>query len=393
MGACYAVIIHLPRRVGYHPGRTSPDPLVYRLLRPLLFLLPAETSHRLTFALAGLLYRIPGFPTLIRLLGARRTKTLPAEIMGIPLTCPVGLAAGLDKNAELAPLFADLGFGFVELGTVTPRPQPGNPPPRLFRLPAHAALINRLGFNNAGLAQFLDHLYRLPKRGPIGINIGRNKDTSNEQALDDYRTALRAVYAHADYVTINVSSPNTPGLRALQEGGQLEALLQALKHEQTVLAQREGHAVPLALKIAPDLDADQIGEIARVVLAHGIEAVIATNTTVARSGLEQEPLANEAGGLSGRPLKARSTEVIRELYRHLQGRAAIIGVGGIENADDAWEKLVAGADAVQVYTAFIYQGPSLVRHIVRGLQGKVRATGVATLAEAVAAARAGQRKA
>mgnify|MGYP001571769144 FL=1 len=363
-------------------------PALYRLLRPLLFLLEAEAAHRLIFVLFGAFYRIPGFPGLVRMICARRTRQLPLDLMGLRLPGPVGLAAGLDKNAELAPLFADLGFGFVELGTVTPRPQPGNPRPRLFRLPAAAALINRMGFNNAGLAQFLDNLYRLPKRGPVGINIGRNKDTPNEQALDDYRTALRAVYAHADYVAINVSSPNTPGLRALQEGGQLEALLRALKHEQTVLAQREGHVVPMALKIAPDLDADQIGEIARIVLAHGIEAVIATNTTVTRPGLEHEPLANEAGGLSGRPLKARSTEVIRELYRHLQGRVSIIGVGGIENADDAWEKLVAGADAVQVYTAFIYQGPALVRRIVRGLEAKVRAAGVATLAEAVAAARA-----
>ena len=366
---------------------------MYRLLRPLLFLLEAEAAHRLTFVLFGIFYRIPGFPWLIRQVCARRVRRLPVGLMGIRLERPVGLAAGLDKNAELAPLFADLGFGFVELGTVTPRPQAGNPRPRLFRLPSAAALINRLGFNNAGLAQFLDNLYRLPKRGPIGINIGRNKDTPNELALDDYRTALRAVYAHADYVTINVSSPNTPGLRALQEGGQLEALLQALKHEQTVLAQREGHAVPLALKIAPDLDAEQIGEIARIVLTHGIEAVIATNTTVSRAGLEQEPLANEPGGLSGRPLKTKSTEVIRELYRHLQGRVAIIGVGGIENADDAWEKLVAGADAVQVYTAFIYQGPALLRRISRGLERKLRAAGVATLAEAVTAARAGQRNA
>jgi dihydroorotate dehydrogenase len=360
---------------------------LYRLLRPLLFLLDAEAAHRFSFALIGLFYRLPGFSRLVRLFCVGRARTLPVEVMGIALARPVGLAAGLDKNAELAPFFADLGFGFVELGTVTPRPQAGNPRPRLFRLRAARALINRMGFNNAGLAQFLDNLYRLPKRGPVGINIGRNKDTPNEQALDDYRAALRAVYAHADYVTINISSPNTPGLRALQEGGQLEALLSALKHEQTVLAQREGRRVPLALKIAPDLDSEQIAEIARVVLAHGIEGVIATNTTIARPGLEQEPVANEPGGLSGRPLRAPSTGVIRELYRHLQGRAAIIGVGGIENADDAWEKLVAGADAVQVYTAFIYEGPALVRRIVRGLDEKVRVSGAATLAEAVAKAR------
>lgn len=383
----------MAKQLRYDHANHTATPALYRLLRPLLFLLEAEAAHRLTFVLFGFFYRIPGFPWLVRLACARRVRRLPVELMGIRLERPVGLAAGLDKNAELAPLFADLGFGFVELGTVTPRPQAGNPRPRLFRLPAAAALINHLGFNNAGLAQFLDNLYRLPKRGPVGINIGRNKDTPNELALDDYRTALRAVYAHADYITINVSSPNTPGLRALQEGGQLEALLRALKHEQAVLAQREGHVVPLALKIAPDLDAEQIGEIARIVLAHGIEAVIATNTTISRSDLEQEPLANEPGGLSGRPLKAKSTEVIRELHRHLQGRATIIGVGGIENADDAWEKLVAGADAVQVYTAFIYQGPALLRRINRGLERKLRAAGVATLAEAVAAARAGQRNA
>jgi len=362
------------------------------LLRPLLFRLEAETAHRLTFTVLGLLYRIPGFPSLVRRFCANRLPSLPTPLMGMPLQRPVGLAAGLDKNAELAPLFADLGFGFVELGTVTPRAQPGNPKPRLFRLPAAAALINRMGFNNAGLAQFLDNLYRMPKRGPIGINIGRNRDTPNEQAPDDYLTALRAGYAHADYIAINISSPNTPGLRALQEGEQLEVLCRTLKQEQATLAMRHQRTVPLALKIAPDLDDEQIGEIARLVLAHGLEGVIATNTTISRPGLEQEPRAAQAGGLSGRPLKARSTEVIRQLYRHLQGRVPIIGVGGIENADDAWEKLVAGADAVQIYSAFIYQGPAVVREIVRGLETKMRAAGASTLAEAINAARAAANK-
>ncbi len=355
----------------------------YRLLRPLLFRFDPETIHHLTLQGLRRLSALPGIHAAMR----ARVPRLPVRVMGLELANPVGLAAGLDKNAECARAFADLGFGFLELGTVTPRPQAGNPRPRLFRLVPEHAIINRMGFNNVGVAQFLDNLVRGGHPCPLGINIGKNKDTPNEQAVDDYRVALRAVYAHADYVTVNISSPNTPGLRALQEGGELERLLAALKAEQEKLRAAHDRYVPIALKIAPDLDDEQIAEIARLLLAHAFDGVIATNTTVTRPGLAQHALARQAGGLSGRPLRPLSTHVIRQLYARLQGHIPIIGVGGIETAEDAWEKLVAGADAVQLYTALIFRGPGVVAEIVRGLAARVRASGCATLAEALAQAR------
>lgn len=358
---------------------------MYKLLRPLLFRLDAETSHYLAFGALRALSRVPGARACLR----RRPPPLPVEVMGLKFPNPVGLAAGLDKNADLAPILADFGFGFLELGTVTPRPQPGNPKPRLFRLPAQRAVINRMGFNNVGLAQFLNNEYQWECACLIGINIGKNKDTPLEHAVDDYLAALRAVYPHADYVTINISSPNTPGLREMQSQEHLDELLRALKADQAALAGIHGRYVPMAVKIAPDLDDSQIAAIAELVLKHGVDAVIATNTTTARPGLEQEPLAKQAGGLSGRPLKPLSTAVIRKLYTHLLGKIPIIGVGGIETADDAWDKLVAGADLVQIYTVFIYEGPGVVKRILRGLADKVAASGCATLADAVAKARGG----
>jgi dihydroorotate dehydrogenase len=362
----------------------TPTAILYRLLRPLLFKLDAEASHRLAFGALRALAHVPGFRRCLR--GAR-PPGLPVEVMGLRFPNPVGLAAGLDKNADYAPLLAALGFGFVELGSVTPRPQPGNPLPRLFRLPEQRAVINRMGFNSVGLAQFLNNRYRWECPCPVGINIGKNKDTPLERAVDDYLAALRAVYPHADYITVNISSPNTPGLREMQTQENLDALLRALKAEQAVLAGTHGQYVPLAVKIAPDLDDGQIAAVAALAHTHKIDAVIATNTTVTRPGLEQEPLAKEPGGLSGRPLKALSTEVVRKLYGHLQGRIPIIGVGGIENADDAWDKLVAGADLVQIYSVLIYDGPGVVADIVRGLAQKVSQWGAPTLVEAVAKAR------
>ncbi|MHB8534551.1 MAG: quinone-dependent dihydroorotate dehydrogenase [Sulfuricaulis sp.] len=360
---------------------------LYRLLRPLLFWLPAETSHRLIFSLLDLLYRLPGAGSVTRALFTRRIPALPVTVMGLHFPNPVGLAAGLDKNAEhLGPL-ADFGFGHIELGTVTPRPQPGNLRPRLFRLPRHAALINRMGFNNVGVEKFLDHLAKQVKHCPIGINIGKNRDTPVERAVEDYLAALRAVYVHADYVAVNISSPNTAGLRDLQNRDQLEELLRALKAEQSTLAEKHGRYVPIALKIAPDLDDAQIAAIAGLVLDYKFDAVIATNTTITRPVLGQEPLSHQTGGLSGRPLKRLSTEIIRKLHAHLQGNLPIIGVGGIENADDAWEKLVAGAGLVQVYTGLIYEGPGIVQNIVQGLFERMRASGADSLAEAVTRAR------
>jgi len=309
---------------------------VYSLIRPLLFTLDAEHSHDLTLGLLQTAYRVPGVASLVRRMYADRAPALPVEVMGLRFPNPLGLAAGLDKEARcLAPLL-DFGFGFLELGTVTPRPQPGNPKPRLFRLTRHAAIINRMGFNSSGLESFLANLAAQPRRCLIGINLGKNKLTPDAQAIDDFLAGLRAVYAHADYVTLNISSPNTPGLRALQDEAPLADLLATLKHEQGLLARAHSRYVPIALKIAPDLDDNGIDTIARLLLEHRMDAVIATNTTIGRPGLEQEPRARETGGLSGQPLRVLSTQTIRRLYATLQGRIPIIGVGGIGNADDAW---------------------------------------------------------
>lgn len=361
-------------------------PAMYKLLRPLLFALDPELSHALSFGLLRGAYRVPGLAQLTHACLTRELPALPVEVMGLHFPNPVGLAAGLDKNAEYIQPLADFGFGWLEIGTVTPRPQPGNPRPRLFRLPEQEAIINRMGFNNAGVEVFLANLRAQPKPCLLGINIGKNRDTPTEAATEDYLRALRAVYAYADYVTVNISSPNTPGLRALQEGEALEPLLAALKREQAALAERHGRCVPLALKIAPDLDDAQIAIIAQLVEQHRFEAVIATNTTLTRPGLPAA-LAAESGGLSGRPLKDLSTAVIRKLYAHLQGRVPIIGVGGVSSAQDAWEKMAAGADLVQIYSALIFQGPEVVREIVTGLAERVRASGKPGLRETLAQTR------
>jgi len=359
---------------------------MYKLIRPLLFALDPELSHALSFGLLRGAYRVPGLAQLAHACVAQEPPPLPVEVMGLRFPNPVGLAAGLDKNAQYLQPLAAFGFGWLELGTVTPRAQPGNPKPRLFRLPEHEAIINRMGFNNVGVETFLANLRTQPKPCPLGINIGKNRDTAAERTTEDYLSALRAVYAHADYVTVNISSPNTPGLRALQTGAALEALLAALKREQTALAERHGRRVPLALKIAPDLDDAQIAAIAALVEQHRFEAVIATNTTTTRPGVSSA-LASEDGGLSGRPLNDLSTAVIRKLYAHLQGRVAIIGVGGVSNAQDAWEKLVAGADMVQIYSALIFHGPGVVHDIVAGLAARVQSSGRDNLRAALAQAR------
>lgn len=363
---------------------------MYPLLRLLLFRLDAETSHTITFFVLRLLYRL-GAGWLVRLIYARRTASLPVKLMGLNFRNPVGLAAGLDKDARYIKALADFGFGALELGTVTPRAQPGNPKKRLFRLPRQRALINRMGFNNVGIDAFVERLRRASKSKTcvVGVNIGKNYDTPIERAADDYLSALRAVYMHADYVAVNISSPNTPNLRALQGQDRLGQLLRALKAEQVELAKTRGVYVPIALKVAPDLDDEQITAIAQQVRAVGLDAVIATNTTLSRPGLDDELLARETGGLSGRPLKALSTGVIRKLFAQLRGEIPIIGVGGIESAQDAWDKLVAGADLIQVYTGLIYHGPGLVREITNGLAQRVRAANCGSLKEAVERTRAG----
>ena len=332
--------------------------MLYSLFRPLLFTLDPETAHDLALttleaaAACGV---------------ARRVAPSPVEAMGLHFPNRVGLAAGLDKNATHIDALAALGFGFIECGTVTPRPQPGNPKPRLFRLPQAEALINRMGFNNDGVERFLANVAKARYRGILGLNIGKNFDTPNERAADDYITCLRAVYARASYVTVNISSPNTVGLRELQAGAALDALLGSLKAEQARLAQQHGKYTPLAVKIAPDLGAADIKRIARSLLAHKIDAVVATNTTTERGGVEGMKHADEAGGLSGRPLKDRSTAVIRALAAEIDGAMPIIGVGGILSAADAEEKIAAGATLVQLYSGLIYKGPVLLTEIADAL--------------------------
>jgi dihydroorotate dehydrogenase len=298
---------------------------------------------------------------------APKLQATPVSVMGITFPNRVGLAAGLDKNAEHLAGLATFGFGYLEAGTVTPRPQPGNPKPRMWRLREADALINRLGFNNDGVDRFMANLAKSSYRGVLGINIGKNFDTPNDRAADDYVKCLRVVYAKAHYVAINISSPNTAGLRDLQADAALDALLRTLKAEQRALAQQHGRHVPLVVKIAPDLTDDAIRGVARLLVNHQCDGVVATNTTITRDGVAGLPHADEAGGLSGAPLRDKSTAVIRTLARALDGALPIIGVGGILSAEDAREKVAAGASLVQIYTGLIYRGPQLIADCVKAL--------------------------
>ncbi len=332
---------------------------LYPLIRPLLFRLDPERAHRLTFTLleAG------------RHLGLTRYRppAAPVEAMGLTFPTPLGLAAGLDKNGDHIDALAALGFGFIEIGTVTPRPQPGNPKPRLFRLPEARAIINRMGFNNEGVERLVANVERARFDGILGINIGKNFDTPIERATEDYLIGLRRVYPHASYVTVNISSPNTANLRDLQGADQLGGLLDALKREQQALEREHGRRVPIVVKIAPDMEQAQIEAVARTLLDCGMDGVIATNTTLARTGVEGLPHAEEQGGLSGAPLTRRATEVVEQLYAVLGERLPIIAAGGIMSLADAEAKLAAGARLVQIYSGLIYRGPALVREISEGL--------------------------
>jgi dihydroorotate dehydrogenase len=325
----------------------------YPLIRPLLFALDAERAHELTLRLLAL-------GDYLGLARSAPVKGEPVEVMGLQFPNRVGLAAGLDKNGTAVDGLERVGFGFLEVGTVTPRPQPGNPKPRLFRLPEHLAIINRMGFNNDGIDALLERLRTVRYRGILGINIGKNFDTPIEQAVDDYLACLDKAYAQASYITVNISSPNTKNLRQLQGISELDALLAALKSRQTALADQHGKYVPLALKIAPDLEAGQIIDIADALRRHRIDAVIATNTTLGREGVESSPLAAEAGGLSGGPLFEKSTAVIHSLARALAGELPIIAAGGITSGARARAKIDAGAALVQIYSGLIYRGPQLV---------------------------------
>jgi dihydroorotate dehydrogenase len=337
--------------------------MVYPLFRPLLFALDPEAAHDAALASLDAATRVG-----VARWALPRPVSDPVDVMGLRFPNRVGLAAGLDKNAAHLPGLDLLGFGFLEVGTVTPRAQPGNPKPRLFRLPEASALINRLGFNNGGVMALVANVQRARYQGVLGINIGRNRDTPNERAAEDYVACLDAVYADAHYVTVNISSPNTKDLRDLQSGAALDALLAALKRRQAELAQRHGRQVPLVVKIAPDLDDAEIIEIARTLIARKIDGVIATNTTLTRHGVTGLRHAGEAGGLSGAPLLEPANRLLRDLATALDGALPIIGVGGIQSGADALAKLDAGASLVQLYTGLIYKGPALVAECATALQ-------------------------
>jgi dihydroorotate dehydrogenase len=323
----------------------------YALARPLLFSLDPETAHHAALTLSRF-----GIP--------QRVPARPVTVMGIHFPNPVGLAAGLDKDAAHIDGLAKLGFGFIEVGTVTPRPQPGNPKPRIFRIIQKHALINRFGFNNVGVDAFMANVARARWRGILGINIGKNFDTPVERAADDYAFCLEKVYGAASYVTVNISSPNTKGLRDLQQERQLDELLDRLASVRERLARSYGKRIPLALKVAPDLDLQEVKSISEAVERHGFDGVIATNTTVSREGVEGLPHSEEAGGLSGAPVLAKSTAVLAAFRDRLAGKVALIGAGGILSGEDARKKLDAGAALVQLYTGLIYRGPALVRECV-----------------------------
>ncbi|MCU1716283.1 quinone-dependent dihydroorotate dehydrogenase [Pseudomonas sp. 5P_3.1_Bac2] len=332
---------------------------MYTLARELLFKLSPETSHELSIDLIGAGGRL-GLNGLL----TKQPAALPVTVMGLQFANPVGLAAGLDKNGDAIDGFAQLGFGFIEIGTVTPRPQPGNPKPRLFRLPQAEAIINRMGFNNHGVDHLLARVQAAKYQGVLGINIGKNFDTPVENAVDDYLKCLDKVYSHASYVTVNVSSPNTPGLRSLQFGDSLKQLLEALRQRQEDLAQEHGKRVPLAIKIAPDMSDEETIEVANALVEAGMDAVIATNTTLSRDAVAGLEHAEEVGGLSGAPVRDKSTHIVKVLASELKGRLPIIAAGGITEGQHAAEKIAAGASLVQVYSGFIYKGPALIRQAV-----------------------------
>ncbi len=330
---------------------------IYHLIRPLLFQLPAETAHNVT------LKALKWIPDCC----FAKIPAQPVQLMGLTFPNRIGLAAGLDKNGDYIDALAKLGFGFIEIGTVTPRPQPGNPLPRLFRIAEAQALINRMGFNNNGIDYLIEQRRAAKFNGVIGINIGKNKETPLENAFDDYQIALQKAYPYADYITINISSPNTEGLRELQGEKFLSDLISKLKQEQFACQQQYAKYVPLVIKIAPDLSSDDIQFFAEVCLQHNIDGIIATNTTLDHQAVTQYPQGNEQGGLSGAPLTASSTAVIKQLHAIVGDRIPIIGVGGIMSGQDAVDKIKAGASLIQVYSGLIYHGQGLVTDIARSL--------------------------
>jgi dihydroorotate dehydrogenase len=335
---------------------------MYSLLRNVLFKMDAEFTHDLTIKNLSCFGNTP-----LDLFWRQKRIDKPVKVFGLTFPNPVGLAAGLDKNGACIDAFAAMGFGFIEVGTVTPKPQVGNPKPRLFRLPEAEAIINRMGFNNDGVDKLVENVKKATFDGILGINIGKNKDTPNEKGKDDYIYCMKKVYQYASYITVNISSPNTPGLRELQYGDALDDLLGSLKAEQQILAAQHNKKVPLLVKIAPDLTLEEIQEIGASLLKNNIDGVIATNTTLSREEVAGLPNCAETGGLSGRPVQQKSLFVVDKLTDILGDTIPVIGVGGIDSASAAKDKLDAGAKLVQLYTGFIYHGPGLIKTIVSGL--------------------------
>ena len=335
---------------------------MFSILRPYIFSLDPEVAHDLAIKSLKANFLPKSF------FSVESEEMLETKILGKTISNPIGLAAGFDKSAEVYNSLFKFGFGFIEVGTVTPLAQPGNPKPRMFRLPDHSAIINRMGFNNHGLEHLLDQVDKRRYAGVLGINVGKNKATPNEESESDYRKGIAAVYSRADYITVNVSAPNTPGLRDLQFGDSLKSLMHAIKDEQARCEKEHGQYVPLAVKIAPDMDDDGVRFVANALKASGLDGVIATNTTISREAVAGHRYADEAGGLSGAPVRASSTRVIQALYAELGESLPIIGVGGITDGDSAAEKIRAGAKLVQIYTGFIYRGPALIRESVNAIR-------------------------
>lgn len=360
--------------------------MLYRKLgKPIFFKMDPENAHHLVVGGLGTAHRIPGILPLMRgLYGVPSSSPeLTTELFGIQFPSPVGLAAGLDKNAAAVPGFSAIGFGFMEVGTVTPVGQPGNDQPRLFRLPPDEALINRMGFNNEGAEEMAKRLGALKSRPiPVAVNIGKNKVTPNEEAHRDYEKCISVLYPHADFFVVNISSPNTPDLRSLQHGNELSVLLQAVKEEMAKQAKIHGSEKAVLVKIAPDVNDQELEYMVNTIQSSGVSGIIATNTTLSREGLTHSN-AKETGGLSGRPLRTRSTEIISRIYRQTGGRLPIIGSGGIFTASDAYEKIKAGASMVEIYTALIYEGPEVNRKIYRGLKELLKRDGFSHISEAV----------
>ncbi|MFC4809079.1 quinone-dependent dihydroorotate dehydrogenase [Paenibacillus sp. GCM10023250] len=361
--------------------------LYTKIAKPYFFRMDAEKAHHLVIDGLHTARRVPGVQAVMRAMyGVADAKELETSLFGLRFPHPIGLAAGLDKNAKAVDMFANIGFGFAEVGTVTPKGQAGNEQPRLFRLPTDEALVNRMGFNNDGAAAMAERLGRLGlHRIPIAVNIGKNKTTPNELAHEDYRACLRQLYTYGDFFVVNISSPNTPDLRALQHGDELKLLLSAVMEEAGAQAAKSGAArKPVLVKIAPDMTAEQLGYTVETIVASGVNGIIATNTTIGRDGL-RHPNAKETGGLSGRPLRERSTEIVREVYRLTGGRLPIIGSGGIFTAADAYDKIRAGASLVEIYTALIYRGPELLRELTEGLKALLKKDGYTSIVEAIGA--------